>query len=100
MLPSNPSTSFHILNHTFSSVSNEWLINCTGQDKHPGFHADYNKCITDGIWMYTITLKTADEDVGMKKAQKQDIIQNGLKFYTHSYTPQAIYNVTIIMCGM
>ena len=50
--------------------------------------------------MYTITLKTADEDVGMKKAQKQDIIQNGLKFYTHSYTPQAIYNVTIIMCGM
>ena len=43
-----------------------------------------------------------DEDVGMKKAQKQDIIQNGrLEFYTHSYIPQAmIYNVTIILCGM
>ena len=37
----------------------------------------------------------------MKKAQKQDIIQNGrLEFYTHSYIPQAmIYNVTIILCG-
>ena len=33
----------------------------------------------------------------MKKAQKQDIIQRKNKeFYTHSYIPQAIYDVSKI----
>ena len=64
-------------------------------------------CITNRIWVYT-TIKRAetrnkhfllknDEDVGMKKAQKQDVIQDGR--ILENYTIAIIYNMTTIQCG-
>ena len=64
------------------------------QDKYHHFHAAKTSALQmgDGIWVYTSNHKNSrnkkqkfsfqknDEDVGMKKAQKQDIIQNGRIF--------------------
>ena len=43
-----------------------------------------------------------DRDVGMKKAQKQNVIQNGAIFgilYTHPYIPHSIFIVRLWLAG-